>query len=178
MTTENKNIELDYWGNPTRPTEGEIYEDFEFPPNVNSLMGLDSKGNPIDKEAYTNANGKYINPEKVDFLRASEIFKDTRYVLISDKMDMNDIVPGELEDTYLLSSIQNLCKIPANINRIFKTKIINPDGYYELILNIDGKPQIVIVDDFLPFDKETKKLIYAHAFSNNEIQISFFFDWA
>ena len=68
-----------------------------------------------------NANGKYINPQKIEFLRATEIYKDTRFVLISDKMDMNDIVPGALEDSYFLVSIQNLCKTPAQINKIFKT---------------------------------------------------------
>ena len=173
MTTTNneQKIELSYWGNPDKPVEGQKYTDSKFPPNVNSLMGLDSNGNPLDKEAYTNANGKYINPQKVEFLRASEIFKDTRYVLISDKMDMNDIVPGALEDSYFLSSVQNLCKVPSNINRLFKTKIMNPDGYYELILNIDSKPQIVVVDDYLPVDSSTKQLIYAKS-TKNEIWIS------
>ena len=46
---------------------------------------------------------------------------------------------------------------------------MNPDGYYELILHIDGKPQIVIVDDYLPVDKDTKKLIYAQT-KNNEMK--------
>ena len=170
-TTGDKKIELTYWQNQEQPKEGELYTDPKFPPNENSLMGKDSNGNPIDNEAYTNANGKYINPTKIEFLRASEIFKDSRYVLISEKMDMNDIVPGELEDSYFLCSVQNLCKVPANINKLFKTKIMNPDGFYELILNIDGKPQIVIVDDYLPVNKDTKQLIYAKS-TKNEIWIS------
>ena len=170
-TTDVKKIELTYWGNQEAGKAGEMYTDDKFPPNKNSLMGLDSNGNPIDKDAFTNANGKYINPEKVEFMRASEIFKNDRYVLISDKMDMNDIIPGALEDSYFLSSVQNLCKVPKNINRLFKTQIMNPDGYYELILHIDGKPQIVIVDDYLPVDKDTKKLIYAQT-KNNEIWVS------
>ena len=154
-TTTDQKIELTYWKDQEKPKEGELYTDSLFPPNENSL----------------DPSGSLINKSKVEFLRASEIFKGTRYVLISDKMDMNDIVPGELEDSYFLVSVQNLCKIPSNINRIFKTKIMNPDGYYELILNIDGKPQIVIVDDFLPVDKSTKKLIYAQS-KKNEIWIS------
>ena len=170
-TTDQQKIELTYWKNQAQPKEGELYTDDLFPPGQNSLMGLDSSGNPIDKDAYTNANGKYIIPSKIEFLRASEIFKDARYVLISDKMDADDIVQGELEDTYFLFSIQNLCKVPANINKIFKTKLMNPDGYYELILNIDGKPQIVIVDDYLPVNKDTKKLIYAQS-KKNELWVS------
>ena len=47
---------------------------------------------------------------------------------------------------------------------------MNLDGYYELILYIDGKPQIIVVDDFLPVDKDTKKL-FAQS-KKNEIQIS------
>lgn len=72
-----------------------------------------------------------------------------------------------------LSSVQNLCKVPANINRLFKTKIMNPDGYYELVLNIDGKPQIVIVDDYLPVDKATNKIIYANS-KKDEIWVCLF----
>ena len=169
--TEDKKIELTYWKNQQPGKEGEMYTDDLFPPNENSLMGLDSSGNPIDKEAFENANGKYINPQKVEFKRASEIYQNDRYVLISDKMDMNDIIPGALEDSYFLSSVQNLCKVPKNINRLFKRQIMNPDGYYELILNIDGKPQIIIVDDYLPVDKDTQKLIYAQT-KNNEIWVS------
>ena len=140
MTTTSQKVELTYWKNQEKPKEGEKYTDSLFPPDGNSL-------------------GSSIDSSKVEFLRASEIFDGKRYVLISDKMDMNDIVPGQLEDAYFLSSVQNLCKVPANINRLFKSKIMNPDGYYELILNIDGQPQIVIVDDYLPVDKSTKKLI-------------------
>ena len=151
MTSEGKKVELTYWKNQEKAKEGEKYTDNLFPPNESSL-------------------GSSIDSSKVEWLRASEIYKEDRYVLISDKMDMNDIVPGQLDDAYFLSSVQNLCKVPANINRLFKTKIMNPDGYYELILNIDGKPQIVIVDDYFPVDKSTKKIIYANS-KKNEIWV-------
>ena len=170
-STNEKKIEFTYWKDQKPGKEGEAYTDDIFPPNENSLMGLDSSGNPIDKEAYSNANGKYINPQKVKFMRASEIYKNDRYVLISDKMDTNDIVLGDLEDSYFLISVQNLCKVPMNINRLFKTKIMNPDGYYELVLNINGKPQIVILDDYLPVDKDSNKLICAHS-NKNELWVS------
>ena len=108
MSAKNeKKVELSYWKNQEKPKEGEIYTDSLFPPNQNSL----------------DPSGSLINNSKVEFLRASEIYKGSRYVLISDKMDMNDIVPGELDNSYFLSSVQNLCKAPSNINRLFKTKI-------------------------------------------------------
>ena len=41
---------------------------------------------------------------------------DTRYTLIADNMKMDDIVPGQIDDTYFLFAVQNLCKNPGNIN--------------------------------------------------------------
>ena len=35
-TTDNTKIELEYWGNPDKPKEGEKYTDSKFPPNKNS----------------------------------------------------------------------------------------------------------------------------------------------
>ena len=55
-TNEGQKIELAYWKNQSPGKEGEMYTDDLFPPNQNSLMGLDSSGNPIDQEAYTNVN--------------------------------------------------------------------------------------------------------------------------
>ena len=153
---------------------GNKYTDDLFPPNEKSLLGLDSNGAPIDQEAYNKAIGGLINKDNIEFKRASEIYKE-RYVLIADNMQMDDIVPGEIDDTYFLFSVQNLCKNPGNINKLFAKdgKFFNPDGYYELLLYIDGQPQIVIVDDYLPVKKGTNDLIFARSKpEKNEIWIS------
>ena len=55
-----------------------------------------------------------------------------------------------LGDCYFLSTVANLCKFPGIIANLFKTKEMNKDGFYEIIFMIEGKPQIVIVDDFIP----------------------------
>ena len=144
MTTTNKIAELTYWKNQEKGKEGKKFTDKLFPPNKSSL-------------------GSSIDTSKVEWLRASEIYSNVRYVLLSDNIDMNDIVQGQLENSYFLSSVQNACKVPANINRLFRTKIMNPDGYYELILIIGGIPQIVIVDDYIPVEKSSKKMIFAHS---------------
>ena len=153
---------------------GNKYTDDLFPPNEKSLLGLDSNGTPIDQEAYNKAIGGLINKDNIEFKRASEIYTE-RYVLIADNMQMEDIVPGEIDDTYFLFSVQNLCKNPGNINKLFVKggKFFNPDGYYELLLFINGQPQIVIVDDYLPVKKGTNELIFAHSKpEKNEIWIS------
>ena len=89
-------------------------------------------------------------------------------------MKMEDIVPGEIDDYYFLFSVQNLCKNPGNINKLFAKagNYYNPNGYYELVLFVGEKPQKVIVDDYLPVKKGTNELIFAHS-KKNEIWISF-----
>ena len=42
-----------YWKNQEKPKEGEVFKDPLFPPTNNSLLGLDSNGNPIDSKAYS-----------------------------------------------------------------------------------------------------------------------------
>ena len=166
--------EFPYYKNQAKGEEGKLYTDDIFPPNEKSLLGLDSEGNPLDKESYGKAINGLIKKDEIEFKRATEIYKEnTRFVLISDNMKMDDIIPGDLNDAYFLFSVQNLCKNPGNINKLFTKagNYYNPNGYYELILYIDGKPQIVIVDDYLPVKKGTNELVFAKS-KKNEIWIS------
>ena len=83
---------------------------------------------------------------------------------------MADIKQGGLGDCYFLASIANLANYPSLIFRMFKTKEINDEGYFEIILHIDGEEQIVIVDDFLPVDKKTSKPVFSLP-NGNEIWV-------
>ena len=139
-----------------------LYTDDIFPPDTNSFFGSNA-------QALSN-----ISKDDVIFKRASEVYQ-SRYVLISDNMKMEDIVPGQIEDTYFLFAVQNLCKNPGNINKLFEKNGIfkKVNGYYEIIFYINGTPQIVIVDDYLPVNKKTNELIGAKSKNNsNEIWIS------
>ena len=51
--------ELIYWKNQAIPEKGKQFIDPLFPPNKNSLLGLDSNGEPIDPIAYKNIPVKY-----------------------------------------------------------------------------------------------------------------------
>ena len=142
----------------------ELYTDNLFPPTIDSFFG--SNAQALSK----------INKDDIEFKRASEIY-ESRYVLISDNMKMEDIVPGQIEDTYFLFAVQNLCKNPGNINKLFEKNgtFIRVNGYYEIIFYINGVQTIVIVDDYLPINKKTKELIGAKSKSTtNEIWVSLF----
>ena len=166
---------FEYYKGQASGKEDQDYQDDIFPPNENSLLGIGSDGNPIDQEAYDKAIGGLIKKDEIEFKRAHQIFeeKKERYTLIAENMKMDDIVPGDLDDTYFLFAVQNLCKNPGNINKLFlkSGNFFNPHGYYELLLFINGKPQIVIVDDYLPVKKGTNDLVFAKS-KKNEIWIS------
>ena len=163
--SENTNIleqkkELIYWKGQLIPEKGKKFTDPLFPPNKNSLLGLDSNGKPIDPIAYSNIP-KNINSKDIIFSRASEIFGDKKYKLFSGIIEIDDVIQGILSDCYFLSSITNLSKFPELILNLFKTKDINDEGYYEIYFFIDGIKQIVIIDDYLPIFKKNKKPCFA-----------------
>ena len=79
---------------------------------------------------------------------------------------MGDVIQGNLGDCYFLTSVACLCEFPGLIMNLFKTKSFNKDGFYEIALFIDGKPQIVIVDDYLPVEKSTGKPCYSQSKGN------------
>ena len=170
MSTDNAQkpkFELTYWKNQEPPKSGSLYTDPLFPPNANSLLGKDVSGKIIDNKAYSE-KAKNINTNEIGFARPSDIFG--KYQLFSETIEMGDVIQGQLGDCYFLSSVANLCKFPGFIRRIFKTTTTNKDGFYEIIFFIDGKPQIVIVDDYLPVNKRTKRPVYAQS-KGNEIWV-------
>ena len=63
---ERKKIELKYWKDQKPPESGKLFEDPNFPPNANSLLGLDSNGKPIDSKAY-NEKARNINTSEIGF---------------------------------------------------------------------------------------------------------------
>ena len=151
---EKRKLVFSYWKNQEKPNPGILYTDPLFPPNVNSLLGLDKNGKIIDNKAYKE-NVNEIKKDEIEFMRAIDIF-GSKYKLFSEKIEMDDVIQGSLGDCYFLSSVANLCKFPGFIKSLFKTNNTNIDGYYEIIFNIDGKKQIVFVDDYFPVYKKNK----------------------
>jgi calpain-15 len=163
--TAEQNKDLIYWKDQLIPEKGKKFTDPLFPPNKDSLLGLDSDGKPIDPIAYRNIP-KNINSNDIIFSRASEIFGDKKYKLFSGIIEIDDVIQGIISDCYFLSSLTNLCKFPELILNLFKTKDINHEGCYEIYFFIDGIKQIVIIDDYLPIFKKTKKPCFAQPIRN------------
>jgi len=146
-----ENNSLTFWKNQKIDNNIENFIDSLFPPNDNSILGKNEKGEYIDK---INGEKKANKLKKlsIKWLRPKEIFKNEKYFLFNDKTNINisSIKQGNIADCYFISSIIGLTRVPNLIYNLFKIKEINSKGYYEIILFIDGKFQIVIIDDFLP----------------------------
>ena len=165
-SAENKPI---YWKNQDPPKTDEVFTDPLFPPTVNSLLGLDYSGNPIDSDAY-NKYKEQTETDKISFLRAKEILGDN-YCLFADKIEVDDVIQGNLGDCYFFAAVSNLCNYPDKIRKMFKQSSKNEKGFYEIEFFIDGEKQIVIVDDYFPVDNNTKMLTYAKA-NKNQIWVA------
>ena len=160
MSTEEPKKKIRYWKDQEPPKPDTLFTDPLFPPNRNSLLGLDSSGKIIDPQVHKDYKNEITNFENITFARPNEIFGN-EYKLFSGKIEVNDIKQGALGDCYFLTALGNICKFPGLIMKIFKTKEINKYGYYELFLRIDGKPTMLIIDDYIPVFKDTKKPCFA-----------------
>jgi hypothetical protein len=124
--------------NQNPPREGEQWTDDLFPPNENSL-----KGN----------NSNDIDISEIEWKRANEILPEPH--LFEGEIKTKRVINGRIGIPYYLSSISALCDVPGLITKIFITKDYNPNGFYSLLLFIDGEYQIVYIDDYFPCLKGT-----------------------
>jgi hypothetical protein len=146
--------------------KGEWTDDI-FPPNKNSLLGLDKNGKFIDPdcEADTDTIEMEIQPDNVIWKRAKDIPElgpDAQ--LFVDGIDANDVQQGGLGTCYFLSAIAAITEFPSIIkDLLFKTKNTSENGVYEIVMFIDGDWMIVPVDDYFPVEADTGSLKFTRA---------------
>jgi hypothetical protein len=146
--------------NPNKLKNGKFTDDY-FIPDIHSLMGLDPKTEkPLDQKQY-DEDSPHIPTDKITWKRATDIFPYCK--LFVDKIEAGDIMQGSLGNCYFLSAIAALTEFPNLIHKIFKTDKISDSGLYEIALFIDGEWQIVIIDDYIPYDAEQDNAAFTQA---------------
>jgi len=141
---------------------------FEF---LNPISKNDSKNNT--EESIKRMKLQVINSGKFNdiiFKRPSEIYENYNYNLFSEKLE--NILYNH-KDYYINSSFNSVLnilidKFPFLIYRIFRTNIINYSGYYEVILFISNRWQVIYIDDYFPYDIKLKKF-YGENKTTNDI---------
>jgi len=149
----------EYWNNQEAYSGSEKFTDSNFPPNRNSILGLDAQGQFLDKIDGPKKSQEISDVNNIEWKRASEIY--SKYLLFDDKIECSDIKQGNLGNCYFLSALAALTEFPQLIYQVFRTKQINSQGYYEVVLFLDGEWKVVIVDDYFPVKKGTKEFAFA-----------------
>ena len=158
-----ESIDFKIFKNQKNPKINEQWKDDIFPPNDNSLLGRNPRGEYIDSN-----EGKYkmIHNDEIEWKRISEIIP--KPVIYEDIMNINNIRFGRLSYIYFYSVLSALSQFPSLFNKIILTKEYNPNGLYKLLLFIDGEFQIIYIDDFFPCIKNSNVLYFIKP-SNFEI---------
>jgi len=146
-----------YWRDQKVSVSAEFLDPY-FPPNDKSVQAKDANNNWIDSVAGP-SKFEEIKGIEIEWKRASEIF--SQYLIFDSQIEFDDVKQGSLGNCYFLSAIAAMTEFPSLIHQIFRTKEVNPDGYYEVVMFIDGHWQVVILDDFFPVRKGTKDFVFA-----------------
>ena len=166
--------DIPYYLNQNIGTRKNKFTDSLFPPNMNSILGKDKFGNNTDKK-----NGKKRMNKLLDDLhtkenkiqdiiywkRISEL-KSNYYSIFEKEVDCTKFKQGIIGDCYFISSVATLSNYSQLILQIFGQDDINKEGYYEICLFIDGHWQIVIIDDYIPFYKDTEDFVFVKPADN------------
>jgi hypothetical protein len=146
-----------YFKNQVPPSDNSPFTDSYFKPNKSSLYALGPDDKPLDEKQY---NNNYASFDSLDstWKRASELFSD--YSIFIDKIEVDDVKQGSIGNCYFLSALAALAGYPGLISLLFRTKEANKNGYYEVVLFIDGEWQIVILDDYFPVSNKDNSFLF------------------
>ena len=114
---------------------GEIFQDLEFTPNINSLTGGDPR--------------KAAKWSQVVWRRPAE-FWGSGFAVFKGGIEPNDIKQGQLGDCYFLSTLSALAEYPKRISRLFPETEANAQGCYMVKMCDMGIWKEIIVDDLFP----------------------------
>jgi len=122
---------------------GEQYLDLEFPPREESVNGETQDGVAIaDRVIHWRRPHEFVidaeNEEPVVFARPE----------IRDPSQ--DIVQGQIPNTWLFSTISTVAQLPSLIERVFINQEYNYEGVHKIKLCLGGEWEEILIDDIIP----------------------------
>ena len=143
---------------------GAEWVDEYFKPETQHLCPTDGRGNwELPEDVYPeDINGW----EDIHWERVEDIFNSQDFQVFFDGVNNDDIIQGGLGDCYFLSAIAALCKFPTLIRKLFYFKEKSQEHCYGVYLRINGKWELVLVDDFIPCYGDNVRYAMNFAFSS------------
>lgn len=116
------------------------FEDKEFPPNDQSLNFR-------------------VGGRQIVWRRIKDLKKDA--VMCENGIRPADIQQGNIGDCYFLAAISALAEEPSRIQNIFYDNFeLNGVGIYKLIVNFEGCPTEIVIDDYIPVFASTERPVF------------------
>ena len=155
------------------------YTDELYPANDHSIYSQNSKGEFNDKK-----NGQKLKDELEEDLELKEKKLTIEWERISDRGDFKQIYnekisheqieQGSLGNCYLMSLIASISHFPKliigekdkNTPHLLFNIEYGDIGYYEIMFFIDGNFKIIIIDDYIPFFKESGNTVFGKSSEN------------
>ena len=151
------------------------FTDELFPPNDFSLISASKEGFYFDQNLGEKIAEKFIKDLKYipKWVRISEM-NELNQIYDERNFSFECILQGSIGDCYLISALCEISQYPnllINSDKLENSiNIINKydleAGYFEFKLFIDGEYQLVILDDYIPFDESFSDISFAKTSKN------------
>lgn len=158
------NLQCEFYNNKSPIFTDKHFVDSFFPPEIRVINSLSENGSPAQFHFYESNKKPTLPTTNICFKRASEIYS-SNFDLYSE---ISPIIPiqGNLGDCYLISVFSSLAQKPDIIKKIFKSKIINPYGFYEIYIYEGTEKRIMFLDDYFPVEKNSRTFVYCKSLEN------------
>lgn len=92
---------------------------------------------------------------RITWTRAKDAFPN-KTLFGSDGVQPDDIVQGKLGNCWFLAACATMAQIPGTVEKLFLNTAneLSPNGIYAVNFYTLGVPHTVIVDDYLPLNKD------------------------
>ena len=164
----NQKVSTKVYRDQKMPTGDEPWTDDIFPPEKKSLCPFDSKGWVLPEDVWESDVEGW---EKFKWCRVEEIFDSKDYSLFIEGSSIDDIQQGNIGDCYFLSVLGSLCAFPDFFDKLFHIKEKTKEHVYGVYLYINGKWELVLVDDYFPYEGLGFKQFAFSCSAENEIWV-------
>ena len=151
------------------------FTDELFPPNRASLLSADKNERFLDQKLGLKIADKFMKSLKYEpkWIRISEM-PELNQLYDEKNFLFESILQGAIGDCYLISALCEISQYPKLLinndkleNSINILHRYNKEvGYYEFKLFIDGEYQLIILDDYIPYDEEIDDISFVKTSKN------------